>query len=310
MGQGPVFIGGLDHSGKTQMRISLSAHPNLALTRRTYMWTRYYNRYGDLRQPKNFERCLAAMLRSRHIRMLQPDPDRIRREFWQGVPTYPRLFALFHEHHAEMLGKPRWGDQLRFIEFYADVIFNAYPTARMIHMIRDPRDRYEISMPSTRHPKGKVGWATARWLDSVKLAKRNQQRYPQQYKIVRYEDLTSQPEMTLRHVCAFLEEEFFPAMLLQEDRLGSENREDDRSRNDAAASIANLDRGSTSRKLISEREAAFILAYSQSDLFFFGYPVDPVRFSPGDKIKFYTFDLPANLAGMIAWRLLKGGRPD
>jgi hypothetical protein len=310
MSQGPVFIGGLDHSGKTLIRLSLSAHPSLALTRRTYMWTRFYNRYGDLCQPKNFDRCLAAMLRSKHIHMLQPDPDRIRREFWQGPPTYARLFALFHEHHAERLGRPRWGDQLRFVEFFADAIFTAYPSARMIHMIRDPRDRYEISMPPTRHGKGKVGWATARWLDSVRLAKRNQQHYPERYMIVRYEELASQPEKTLLEVCAFLEEEFLPAMLPQENRLAPKNENDDRSRNSATSFSAGTAQRSTSRKLISEREAAFIQAYSHRDLFAFGYPVDHIQFSIRDRILFYTLDWPANLAGMIAWRVLKGGHPD
>jgi hypothetical protein len=58
----PIFIGGLDNSGKTHLRLALSSHPEIAMTRRSYMWTRIYNRYGDLRQPENFERCLNALL--------------------------------------------------------------------------------------------------------------------------------------------------------------------------------------------------------------------------------------------------------
>ena len=33
--QRPIFIGGLSYSGKTPLRIMLSAHPNILLTRRT-----------------------------------------------------------------------------------------------------------------------------------------------------------------------------------------------------------------------------------------------------------------------------------
>ena len=107
MKRGPIFIGGLDRSGKTLLRLSLSAHPNLALTRRTYLWPRFFNRYGDLSRGDNFERCLRAMLQRKPIQVLQPDAERIRREFWQGEASYARLFALLHQHYAERQGKPR-----------------------------------------------------------------------------------------------------------------------------------------------------------------------------------------------------------
>ena len=151
----PIFIGGLDNSGKTHLRLSLSAHPNIAMTRRSYMWTRAYNRYGDLSQKENFERCLKALLSRKDVRNLEPDTERIRREFWQGEPTYGRLFALIHEHYAERLGRSRWGEQEADIEHYADEILAAYPSARLIHMLRDPRNRYDEMIrttPESIHP--------------------------------------------------------------------------------------------------------------------------------------------------------------
>ena len=53
---GPIFIGGLSFSGKTTLRLMLSSHPVIVLSRRTYMWQRFYGRYGDLRRPENLER--------------------------------------------------------------------------------------------------------------------------------------------------------------------------------------------------------------------------------------------------------------
>ena len=78
MSNGPIFIGGLSFSGKTQLRLLLGTHPNIVITRRTRMWTRFYGRFGDLSRPENFERCLEAMLRNKHICALNPDPARIR----------------------------------------------------------------------------------------------------------------------------------------------------------------------------------------------------------------------------------------
>jgi hypothetical protein len=307
---GPVFIGGLDRSGKTLVRLSLSIHPSFAFTRRTYFWTRFYRRYGDLSQPENFERCFSAILESKHINELHPNPDRIRREFWQGAPTYGRLFALFHEHHAERLSRRRWGDQLRFIEYYADPIFSAYPDAKIIHMIRDPRDRYEASMPPDRHSPGKVGWSTARWLFSMKLAKRNREKFPDGYKVVRYEDLVNQPEATLREVCSFLGEDYLPALLLAAGQTRGRDeivKQDEYRSRSRPAGTALMDKGF---HLISSRESAFIQAYAYRELLDFGYPLDRICFSRRDRFLYHLLDWPANRAGMVAWNAIKKGRPD
>ena len=217
MDRGPIIIGGPDRCGKTLIRSVLAAHPNIAIPDvGSNMWTYFYGQFGDLGRSVNFERCLAAMLRYKHVRFLKPDANRIRREFRQGQPTYGRLFALFHEHYAERQGKPRWGDQTGLVERYADAVFAAYPTAKMIHMVRDPRDRYEASLARWPNGKGRTGGATARWLYSVGLAKRNQKRYPDRYWVVQYETLVRQPEVTVRAACAFLGEQYTPAMLTLE----------------------------------------------------------------------------------------------
>lgn len=209
----PIFIGGLDRSGKTLLRLALSLHPRIFITKRTDLWRYFYNRFGDLNQVENFERCLQAILRYKHIRPLHPDAERIRQEFWQGEPSYGRLFALIHQHHAEAIGKPRWGDQSESIEEYAAEIFAAYPQAKLIHLIRDPRDRLAASKAHWRHGHGKVGDSLARWLNSATLAERHLRLYPDRYRVIRYEDLVSRPEPVLANLCEFLGEEYTPAML-------------------------------------------------------------------------------------------------
>ena len=291
MEQGPIFIAGLEGTGKTLLRKVLSSHPNLALTRRTYFWVFFYQQFGDLRKAGNFECCLAAMLRHKPIRDLRPDPDRIRREFWQGEPTYPRLFAIVLKHYAQRFGKLRWGEQSQYIEQFCDPIFTAYPDAKMIHMIRDPREHYENTQASSISLKRRAGWAIARWLESVALARRNQSRYPTRYKVVRFEELVRFTEPTLRDVCQFLGEEFTPDLLSMVAAIDSDRREA---------------RKSSSRKngihKLNLGQVTFIQTYARSEMLAHDYPLRSVPMSPSDRLLFYCFDWPLERALMLAWR--------
>ena len=208
----PIFVGGLERTGTSLIYALLASHPNIAMTRRTNWWTFFDGRFGDLGDDRNLDRCLDSMLRYRRHRKLHPDRDRLRREFRAGERSYCRLFALLEEHHAERVGKERWGDKSLNTERYAERVFECFPAARILHMVRDPRDRYASVLKRWKTNRGGVGSATAAWLSSIRLGERNEDRYPDQFRIVRYEDLAGDPEGTVRR-CAFIGEPFDPAML-------------------------------------------------------------------------------------------------
>ena len=303
---GPIFIGGLSFSGKTTLRLMLSSHPLIVLSRRTYMWQRYYGRYGDLSRPENLERCLEAMLAHKSIQALAPDPERIRREFWRGPATYARLFALIHCHFAASIGKRRWGAQIGLIEEYADIIFADYPAARMIHMIRDPRTRQGSASAKSRQRAGKIGWETARWLHSARLAKRNETRYPGRYLVLGHEALLADKEGQLRDICDFLGERFYPEMVTMESavRFGDSKAVPDH----AAAQHAVAENSAPPPQAIQSRDQVFTQVYAGRDIAAFGYDLRPVRLSWKDQLLFNVIDRPANLASMIAWRTLQSMR--
>ncbi len=299
----PIYIVGADRCGTTLMQALMASHHNIALSSKaSNVWTYFYNQYGNLAQLENFGRCLEAMLKYKHVQELQPEPDRIKREFRQGEHTYGRLFALFHEHFAQKMGKPRWGDRSTYVERFADEIFAAYPSVKMIHMVRDPRDRYASSITRWQRGEGKVGGGAARWLYSVQWAKRNVLRYPDRYKIVRYESLTSQPEATLRELCAFLDEEFDPAMLQFDgatqfrERGGNSSYGRQRDAHISPTSIGKY------RQVLSPREVAVMQEYTRREMAQYAYQPDEVSLSRRDKLAFYLLDLPSNLARMAVWQ--------
>ncbi|MBA2724580.1 MAG: sulfotransferase, partial [Actinobacteria bacterium] len=202
------------HSGKTELRMILGSHPGLSMTRRTKMWDRFHGRFGDLRHADNFHRCLKALLEDDRVCALNPDEGRIVREFPAGLRSYARLFGLIHQYHAERCGKRRWGEQLQWIEQFADPIFETFPSARMIYMVRNPLSRRSeaAAKGGTRKGRGALGWETAAWLRSVALAERNQRLYPGNFQVVRFESLAADPAAASRKVCSFIEEDYVPEM--------------------------------------------------------------------------------------------------
>jgi hypothetical protein len=306
MNDNPIFIAGLDRSGKTLLRLALSAHPNLALTRRTYMWPRFYQRYGDLAQRRNFERCLSSMLEQKTIQQFNPDTERIRREFSCGEPSYAHLFALFHRQFAEKLGKKRWGEQAGLIERFAPAIIQAFPAAKIIHLVRDPRNRCEEILNTTppAFRPGKIGALTAGWLFSARLAHRHQSMYPQHYKVLNYESLLSQPQQTLEELCEFVAEDFTPEMLTLETSI-SFGKPVQKTMD--FASIWQQDTihfKQAEQKSLTPAEVIFIQKQAHQEMAWMGYPSHPIELPRIKSLQLFL-EWPLSLIRMATWRLFE-----
>ena len=293
---GPIFIGGLSGSGKTQLRMVLGAHPEISLTRRTRLWDRFYARFGDLRDAANLDRCLSTILRDPGVQQLAPDERRVRRELADGPPTYARLFALLHQHHAERTGRRRWGDQLGFIERFADPIFAAFPSARMVHMVRDPHRRPSTGGGRRLVRRAKLGWETAMWLRSAELATHNQRRYHDGYLVVRYEAFSARPADTAEAVCSFIGERFLPPMAEVVRGLIFD------------ASGTGAPRPGFVATELSPADAAFLDHYAGRELARFGYSRTHPALTGRDRLAFGLATWPPNRMAMAAWRAF-GTRP-
>ncbi|HUF59014.1 MAG TPA: sulfotransferase [Actinomycetota bacterium] len=290
---GPIYIGGAGRSGKTLVRWMLASHSRIAVSRRTAMWTEFYGRFGDLADPDNLERCLRAMLERRHIAELGTDLEQLRRNLLVGTPTYARLFTLFHEQYATRAGKARWGDQTGLAEGYAAEIFAQQPQARFLHLIRDPRDVVGARLERGPRRPGAVGRITGIWRSSAASALRNRRRYTGRYHVIRYEDLVASPEATMRGVCAFIGEEFQPAML-QMDDVGRYDAVRAASVGGAPISTEFVGRY---RRLISRADVALIQSLAEREMILFDYLVDPIRLSPAERIR-YAAGWPLSVARM------------
>jgi hypothetical protein len=300
---GPIYIGGPDRCGKTLVAALLGSHSRIAIPIvGSNLWTYFDGQYGDLADGANLDRCLADMARYKHARFLGLDLPRLRRELREGEATYARLFALVHEHFAERAGKPRWGDQTGLVERYAATIFAELPEVRFIHLVRDPRDRYEGSLSMWPSGRGRAGAAVARWRYSIDLGERNARRWPDRYRLVRYEDLVRQPEEVVAQLCAFVGESFEPAMMDLPDAPTYRAK--------LAAGANGVPRITADhigdyRGRIPPHELAFMQGQLGSRMRRYGYLPDAVRMAPVARARYAGAQWPSQAVRMVAWDVIE-----
>jgi hypothetical protein len=304
----PLFIAGPDRSGTTLMYALLASHPDVSMVRRTNMWRYFHGRYGDLAQPANLERCLDAMIGYRRMRHLDPDRDRIRREFREGPPTYGRLFALFHQHHADRVGATRWGDKSLHTEHSADRVFAEFPNARIIHMVRDPRDRYASVRARNGQDLSRVGAATGRWLASARAGRRNQARHPDRYLIVRYEDLVQAPDQTMRRVCAAVGLEYSPELLAMSGAPDHRDSGGNSSFGDLVPGTISAGAIGRFRRAVAPADVAFIQLAAGRRMAALGYERAGVELTGPSRLRFWLAEMPVDVGRMVAWMALAWAR--
>lgn len=296
---GPIFLAGTDRSGIGILGEVLTAHPNIFISRRTRFWSFYYERFGDLGQQSNLERAVDTMLQYTRITDLAPNRTRILAEFAADPSRtgYGALFELLHRHHLEQVGKTRWGDKTINAERHAPLIFREFPTAVMIHVVRDPRDRYASQAGHRNASRGKVGAGTALWLSSVRWAERNRSAHPGRYEIVRYEDLVSRPAEVIPKLCDVIGEPFDERMLSIQSvpQNGRSPLQADERAELVPTSIGRF------RNDLSRQELAFIQLVASRPMRRLGYEPAPVAMAFLERARFTSSTVPRNLLRMGAW---------
>ncbi|MFQ5666587.1 MAG: sulfotransferase [Candidatus Binatia bacterium] len=218
----PIFIVGAPRSGTSLLRNLLNRHPAIALCDETYYFYYVYERrraFGDLADPRARRRLVDRYLATTRIQRLGVDRIDLAATLIREGTSYPAFFAALLRAYAASRHKTRWGDKTPQHTLFADALCAWYPSCRLLHVVRDPRDvvasllRMPWAAPSVL--------ANARlWLRYTLAAEHCRKR--DNYLLVPYERLVAEPASELKRICAFVAEEYVPEMLVAEQQDASD----------------------------------------------------------------------------------------
>ncbi len=214
----PVFILGTERSGSNLLRLLLNSHSRIAVPHPPHV-VRYFAPleplYGDLTDDANFRRLVDDILRLLGVHIYQWEVPIDSAEVARTAS--PRnafgVYVALQDQYRAHAGKARWGCKSTFMIDHIDEILVRFPNARLVFLVRDPRDvavSSRKSVFSTFHPS-----FTARlWKEQQDTGLAWLARLPAtSIHLLRYEQLVAEPEASVRAVCAFLGEAFEPGML-------------------------------------------------------------------------------------------------
>ncbi len=238
----PFFIIGVARSGNTLFRRTLTSHSQLHIPPETFVLGACIQKFRKLGRKLSWPDLVSLVMAEFEFHpefhtfetWLGPLVDRLK-----GAARKDRNLAFlidcFYRYHAEQHGQEcvRWGDKTPMNSLDDDLVRNlpprklghgvphtlerllrVFPDAQFIHIYRDGCDvvRSHLSggfMSSMQE-------AAERWLHVIRQSRNFVRKHPERSFEVRYEDLITKPEATLRGVCGFLEVDFEPAMVSSE----------------------------------------------------------------------------------------------
>jgi hypothetical protein len=250
-----IFIVGVSRSGTTLTRRILDRHSRIGIaTENHYLghllaWEgarHYFRRVGDLRDDAAVRRLVeliysGELQRRSRLRELSPYwrwlTERVPRadleaRLLASDRTERGVFAALLRLYADRRGKAVMGEKTPAHLAYAETLLAWFPDGRLVHCLRDPRAIYVSELRRrTEDPASvpyrqlvrvppllaafvllQVTWA---WTAAVHRHRTLRRRYPDRYRVLRFEALVAEPAATLSDLCTFLGVALEPRMLEQ-----------------------------------------------------------------------------------------------
>lgn len=208
--QSPIFIIGAGRCGTNLLRMILNAHPRIHVAHEVGLYHVANQARGGTFRRRGSQPITARQFVEFYLKydMFYPwsglPPDTIRQALPQTLSEYdlPEAFRTVLRCRAQMWDRPRYGTQSPLNARFVDDIFRDFPQAKIIHVVRDPRD---MVVSNLRRPES----ATSRILVCRQLRYRlNCISHDPRMLELKLEDLLADRESCMRRVLDYIGEEW------------------------------------------------------------------------------------------------------
>ncbi len=197
MSRAPIFIGGMFKSGTSLLRAMLGQHSAIASGLETY----WFDWNWSARESDGMKVMYGRLAHFFDMSVAEVTGMAI------DSATAEEFLATLMTEVARRQGKPRWAEKTPGNVAHADRIWAAWPDAKIVHIIRDPRDVF-ASLVEARKWDSPDEFAD-RWVSTIGRGLRLKGEInpsAKSYLAIRYEDLIAAPEQTMRRVIEFIGE--------------------------------------------------------------------------------------------------------
>lgn len=213
------YVMAIGRSGTTLLANILDAHPNIVVPPESFFVLHLERKYRHITDwnDKTIKNFIEDVYVDRPFRLMWKVP---RNTVEEAFMQHPKV-ANFNEACNRIRASYKASFKTKTIELLGDKhpIYSNFckrmmrinPDAKLIHMVRDPRGTGSGQINTfNRKDALSVGYLWARYNKNLLDLKTI---YPNNYYLLKYEDLVLQPEKTVQSLCSFLEIEFDEKMM-------------------------------------------------------------------------------------------------
>ena len=219
---GPVFVVGMNGSGKVVLNECLNQHPNIfgfpGETKILPYFIQNCSKYGPLEDDRNWQRLFEDLRCSYAFTKANGGSAPGSSDDWREIPRdVGAAFDGIMHGFAQEERKVRWAEKSPLHALHILSLAEVFPKARFLHIVRDARD---VVASLHRRWRSSPYVTVYRWKHLVREADKQGSQIPERYLRLRYEQLATNPAAELERICEFLGEEFCAQMLHTGDRVG------------------------------------------------------------------------------------------